>query len=482
MSFLPVSEDAALGRIHFHHAAHDEWADRQLHFWFLRAKSVYERDQFRRKLKDVARQLRITSYATYELIGAYDLMIRMYLKAAETREFREALYSQLAPKTQYTFRVEEVARHWVWAKHEGDRGPIHEPTADVLSRRYPRSELALLNEQENAGQERRSLIDRYAALDLVREVVPADGIKIVVMIGFDEQPGEEQLAQIRDRLCKWLDRTDKRIYERSLYVADASQKQQFLLMCRLAHRDFHQIREWLIEKIGDQVGALATQTVTYPVVSKDFVCFQERIDLPAERRPDVTSLMLSNEGWQFEVKGSLLAPLDPWLKEGKELQEQPGWPLKSVLKGIVGLLNSGGGTMVIGALEERFYTQFPSALERLGGFPELGPYRIIGLLDPTYTQVGWDAWHSNFKSLLQGKISPAPGVLVHAREGELEGRPVCIVDVDEPQEDASFWLRETQSSLIYYARVGTSCEPLHGPDADSHRENMRQHRRSKRGG
>jgi hypothetical protein len=476
-----VTDEAVLGRIHYHHAAHECWADRQLHFWFLTAHSFYERDAFKRELKAVANELGIETYATYELIGSYDLMIRLYLKSGSgTKDFAAAVRRRLRPATQYRFGVEEVARHWVWAKGSDDRGPIHEPSAEILSRRYPRTELALLNDQENGSAERTTLIERYAALDLVRTVVPGDGIKVVITVGFDHSPDEEDLARFRDRLCKWLDKSKERLHERSLYVGDAGQKQQFLVMCLIAHRDFHRIREWLIEPIADAVGTGHTHATTYPVASSDLVCFEERIELPSENRADVTSLMSSHELSRFEVKASLLAPLDPWLKSDKPLSEQPAWPLKSVLKGIVGLLNSGGGTMVIGAAEEQAYEKFQQALARLRQFPALGPYRVVGLVDPTYTEFGWDAWDTKFNNLLQAKIDPPPGVLVQRREGELEGQPVCVVDVDEPQEDAAFWLREAQNSLVYYARVGTSVTPLHGTAADQHRENMRHHRQERR--
>ncbi len=474
-----MNECGPLGRIHYHHDTHARWTDRQLHFWFLTAESVYERETFRRELKKIAQQLQIASYASYELIGAYDLVIRLYLNAAQTKRFRDAINERLSPATQYTFRVEDVARHWVWASKPGDRGPIHVPSDEVLEASFPRSELALLNDQDDNSDERRRLVSEYEALNIVREVVPSDGIKVVITIGFDHEPGEKELATVRDRLCKWLDRSEHKHYERSLYVADSSQKQQFLVICRLAHRDFHNIREWLIEPIGEAVGVMPTHTITYPVASSDFVCFQERMDLPTERSPDVTRLMQSHEQWEFEVKGSLLTPLDPWLKSNGELEEQTSWPLKGVLPEIVGLLNSGGGTMVIGALEERPYERFPQALERLRQFPQVGLYRVVGLVDPTYTELGWDPWHMKLKNLLQSKIDEPPGVLVHAREGELDGQPVCIVEVDEPREDQTFYLKESRDQLVYYGRIGTSCEAMHGRDAERHRENVRQHRRNR---
>jgi hypothetical protein len=473
-----MDEPGPLGRIYYHHDAHAEWAGRHLHFWFLSARSVYERHTFRHELKAIADELEITSYATYELVGTYDLMIRMYLSSSEVGRFRKAVNAHLAPAALDPFRVEEVARHWVWASEPEDRGEIYRPTEDVLSARYPRSELALLNDQENSSEERRRLIGAYEDLNLAREVKPSDGIKVAIALGFDKA-NQEELANVRERLCRWIDRSYDSHYERSLYVADAGQKQQFLVMCRIPHERFRHIRDWLIEPIGAIVGALTARTVTYPVVSTDFVCFQERIELPAEDRPDLAKLMQGHEQWEFEVKGSLLAPLDPWLKQGEPLVERGSYPMK-VISEVVGLLNSGGGVLVIGALEEQRYEESESALAYLRQFPQVGPYRVIGLKDPTYTASGWDKWHSQLKDLLESRIREPPGVLVHAREGELEGQPVAVITVDEPRESQMFYLCEARDKLVYYGRVGTSCEALHGPDAQRHRENVLQHRRNHR--
>ncbi len=473
-----MDEPGPLGRIYYHHDAHAKWADRHLHFWFLRARSVYERHTFRHELKAVAKELGITSYATYELIGTYDLMIRMYLNAAEIGRFRDAIKARLEPAQQNSFRVEEVARHWVWGSAPEDRGAIYRPTEEVLRARYPRSEVALLNDQENNSEERRRLISAYEALHLVREVVPSDGIKVAIALGLDN-PDDQEFAKVRERLCRWIDRSVCGHYERSLYVADSGHKQQFLVMCRIPHRAFSNIRDWLIEPIGEIVGALTAHTVTYPVVSGDFVCFQERMELPAEDKPDIATLMQGHEQWQFEVKGSLLAPLDPCLKHGKPLEEQDSYALK-VISEVVGLLNSGGGTLVIGALEEQHYQASEKALAHLLQFPRVGPYRVIGLKDPTYMRSGWDEWHLKLKNLLESRIEEPPGVLVQAREGELEGQQVAIITVDEPRESQMFYLRKARNELVYYGRVGTACEAMYGPDAQRHRDNVRQHRRNQR--
>ncbi|HUN77543.1 MAG TPA: hypothetical protein VMU32_01345 [Solirubrobacteraceae bacterium] len=473
-----TDEHRPLGRIYYHQDAHARWAGRHLHFWFLSARSVYERHTFRHELKEVAEELGITSYATYELIGTYDLMIRMYLNAAESGRFRKAVKEHLEPAQQNSFRVEEVARHWVWAEDPEDRGAIYRPIEEVLCARYPRSEVALLNDQENNSEERRRLIEAYEDLHLVREVVPSDGIKIAIAVGIDSRD-ERELATVRERLCGWIDHSDRSHYERSLYVADSDQKQQFLVMCRIPHGDFRHIRDWLIEPIGQIVGALTAHTVTYPVVSTDFVCFQERMELTTEERPDLTKLMQGHEQWQFEVKGSLLAPLDRWVKEGEPLEERNSYALK-VISEVVGLLNSGGGVLVIGALETQSYEKSERAMAYLGQFPEVGPYRVIGLQDPTYRDLGWDKWHLRLKELLESRIGEPPGVLVQAREGELEGQPVAILTVDEPRESQMFYLREARDRVVYYGRVGTACEALYGPDAQRHHQAVLQHRRNQR--
>lgn len=169
----------------------------------------------------------------------------------------------------------------------------------------------------------------------------------------------------------------------------------------------------------------------------------------------------AGESQRFEVRGSLFAPLQPWLM-GNELTESRDAAMHT-LRQVVSMLNSEGGTLLIGAIEEARYEGGPVDLGRLGDCPHIGAFLIVGLLDPTFTQHGWERWERRFRDLLAHAIEPRPSLFVHIGRTELAGKEVCEVTIKPPPADEAYFLHQNDQ-YVYYVREGPSSRALRGPE------------------
>lgn len=428
----------------------------------------------------------MTSFATYELIGSFDLLVRFYMQPEREKEFVDAYEDALKPhelSNALPFRVEEIPRHWVWAGGPGKGGALERPSKEVLKRHYSRAQIELLNRANARSHERQALIKHFTELGLVTSRAGCEGVKFVVTIGTHDEIGGELRKRLRRRLETTLDKASGVVRERSLYTGELGQRELFLVMCRIKQGSFQRVRTDFLEPLGAAAAMADASTTTYPVVSDDFLCFQDELAVPDPPQPDVHSLLQGHESGQFEVKGSLAAPLDPWLRDGiplEQLAASKSYPLRGVLKSVVGLLNSGGGTVVIGAIEEASYAKDTAASGRLRALPKVGLYRIVGLVDPSFRKGGWDSWDRQLRSLIREKIDPNPGVLVQPREIEVEGRTICAIDIDDPGDEGEFYLRTSKATSQFFGREGTQVHPLTGSQIARHRDQVRKRRANTR--
>ncbi len=475
---------APIGRLHWHPHVHRRWTGREMYFWFFTFTALYLQNEVIDALEEIYEELGITSYMAYEVLGSFDMVSRIYLEPAREAELSEALYERLGPLgliKEQSFQVASVLRHWIWSAEADGTGDVRVPEDRILKLRFPVAELARLNDAEDQSPARQELIRRYAEHNLVTEASPSYGIKFILLIGSLDNPDGRTRNLATGRIKKALDGAKDLLVERSLYTGRNGQRELYLVMCRIEHRRFHELREKLLEPIGEAVAPIrGTRTTTFPVVSEAFLFFDDRVHLDEPDPPDVEVLLSGHETSRLEVKGALFSVLDPWLKEGKDLEESAAMPMKGVMKAIVGLLNSGGGTVVVGALEDDRYRDSDSARARLDEFPMIGRYRVIGLIDESYLEWGWDGWDKRLRGLVAAKIDKNPGVLVQTREETVMGKQVCVIDVSDAGEDDQFFLRVAANQSVFYARQGTDVVPLHGNAIAEHRKQVQHQRNANR--
>jgi len=471
-----ISDGATVGRLHWHPLVHRAWTGRQLYFWFFAFESVYSAGEVQQTLNGIFAELDITSYAVWELLGSWDLLARVYLEPSSEQRFSDEAIAGLSPlglvKVQ-PFQVDDVIRHWVWA--DVGESSLVRPDSQTLHEHFPSTELATLNAGSDSP-ERRSLVQRYTQLGLVREASHSYGIAWVILIGASDVPDHHTRRLVGRRVAKVLNGALDLIQDWSLYEGRGGQRELFLIEGRIKHGDFYRLRTDLLEPLGEAAAIAGGRVTAFPVASAGALLIHDELalDFDASADPDVTAMLEGAESGLVEVFGTAFAPLDPWLRSGKDLEEVSSFPEKVVLKAIVALLNSGGGHLIVGAVEHDRYSG--EARQRLSGHPVIGRYSIVGLIDPSYRDDGWDGWSHKLSHLIAAKIDRSPGVLVQMRQELLMGQDICIIRVDDPG-DRAFYLRTSPDRSTYYARQGTEIALLQGSMIDEHRLHLR-HRKA----
>jgi hypothetical protein len=485
---MPTEEKPVLRR-HWHHDVQVKWGGRELYFVLLQFSQLYPQDEVLTDLKEIAADNGVSSYSSYEVMGEWDLLARLYVdprfERQMEREIKDGL-RQYGLNDQSWLRVKDVVRHWVWAPNGRQVGIPNAPDTADLARLWPRLELRRLNELETLNGRRPPFARPYVDANLVAFAKHQGGMKLAIAIQQRGAPADSFMYdEMEDRLAKVLDNAGSWIRERSLYAFGRRSETAFLVMCRLARNDdYHRIRFDLLQPVGDLVKRMNARVTTYPIVSSDLVCFTD--NLPAstvEPSPlDVEGLLEGPETPTFEVKGSAFTPLDDFLKKGKPLSaggelpsESDAFCVDTIGKEIVAFLNSGGGCLVVGALE---LSKFGKS-DAIGDWPQNEHYAICGLVDETYQKRGWDTWERKLREVLLERIKPSMLNAVEIRPVTYMAMQLGLIVVDAAEPDYFFAPKKGPETFLI--REGTSARKLTGADMERHRKRMRREVRRSRG-
>ena len=254
----------------------------------------------------------------------------------------------------------------------------------------------------------------------------------------------------------------------------------FLLMYRVSFEHFHSLRRGFLQRIHEIAGGADASATTFAIVSDDVKCFVDALpeDFDDSSTRDYLELLASDESHDFEVKGSVSARLTPWLNEGKDLKENSSFFRDTILKTICGFLNTRGGVLVIGALEDD-KPDGRRAME-LADYPRLGHHVCIGLVDPTFAAKGWDFYLRHCSVSISNGIEPLVGAHIQIKKGEYGGKELMIVTVDEPADPQPYYVPENQKNSTFFYRRDNSTLPLRGDEITRYMEQVAQRRKRRR--
>lgn len=458
-----------VGRWQWHPQLHETWGGERLYFWRV-AFPTYERDQYREGIREVMRRTGVTAYAVYELYGAYDILLRVWLPTMH-RVFEKTfakVFNNDPNIVIESFSVTDIATHWPWATEDGRMRLLSE---DVLSDRLPNREIRRIN----GGLPLPALLD-YQHRGLIAPAWHTQGIRFVMVIGSSGQwrpvaAGERTTAQIADILRQ----ADDDVFdERSLYEGIGFGA--YLILGRVRAEAFHRIEEEIIEPINELVapGAYGSRTTTFVMSTEDFLDFAEEMRV-ADEGPTKRSAQewLQEDEHQFlEVKGSAFRDVNAWLhaKDATKTPETSDVPTDSLAKAVTGLLNADGGTIVIGALEVRRYADHP----RLEGVPRIGDYIAWGL-KPELRDGDWDGYERRLRDVLAARIKPDPNDFIDIdRDGLGPGRPLAVLSLRAPRRSSAgarwfYHFPKGDGHGRFWVREGNRTKPLVGPDIDAYK-------------
>jgi hypothetical protein len=201
------------------------------------------------------------------------------------------------------------------------------------------------------------------------------------------------------------------------------------------------------------------RTLTFPVASPDFLCFEDRLPHGETVEPSPEALLEAGEDQVLEVKGSAFTPLVPWF-DGEERAEPPAYPNKTLLRAIASFLNSNDGTVLVGALEP---TDYARGKETLGELETVGRFAVCGLVDVTFERDGWDRFALKLESLVADRIDPPPTGRVVVKPKHCLGKPTCVIRIEsQPPTDGYFV--KGDGAGHFYVRRGGAVHELRGND------------------
>lgn len=183
------------------------------------------------------------------------------------------------------------------------------------------------------------------------------------------------------------------------------------------------------------------------------------------RTSSVRKLVSRDESENLEFKASMSLDVKRLLLGDGERAMRVGLEDEGVLRSIVAMLNSKGGEVVIGVLEE---VDFASADEqRLQALLRIDDKIIIGL-EPEYDKKGWDSYHRRLTELIESRIGPdvfdqelIEVARLTARDGDSGSVfDICRVVV-RPSET-----RQYLNGELFFIRRGNKTERLKGPEID----------------
>ncbi len=482
-------------RIQWHFDAHRLWGGRTLHYWFIRFRRRYDPSVRVDQLLSLLDEVGCQAYALYEVIGDSDIVARTWMPPLEVARFQEALDERFEPRKCRNYSVREVIRQWVWQDEAGQptRASLN-GIASSLDIRTIRDMVRLVNDASVHGrgvdvQLESDPLSLFARSALFREVPRTAGIRFIMRLTLNPDLDDEdqrrvhgQVGEELDRLADWNSQRPKTLEEASAYrCVDGS----LILLGRLPFADFHNLRDGVITPISRLPGI--EHTSTNVATSADFHEFREVLLLEGEGAPggavsrgvgavtatppSVHQLLERDEDEAFEIKGSAFAPLKPWLSRPAEaagdegLAESRGFFAKSVAKTVVAFLNTKGGILLIGALQEDVY-RVSSDLEqlRLKEFPKEGRLRLAGLQDPIFHKSGWDGWSSRLNQQLRDYIDGEWAGRVSVYPEYIREQLLALILVEGPEPDDEFYLSKdgATGNSTFFIRRGASSEALYG--------------------
>lgn len=205
------------GPLQWHFELHRRWGGCTLHFWLMRLPAMYERKTFFDKLEAYVVDSGAGAYATYELSGEFDILLRVWLPQTQaTGRFADNLDEDLGLEDSREYQAVKILRQWVRSGEES-----HVPVE---------CDLQALQAKLDA--------EKVGSINLVAEVMD----RITRPKGRQRAQGENggfTVDEVSLYRCK----------ERSL-----------LLLCRVPYVRWHALRDELLKPLADLPGISQTTT------------------------------------------------------------------------------------------------------------------------------------------------------------------------------------------------------------------------------
>lgn len=277
----------------WHQRVHEELGE-HLHFWRLAFSPVYPRDSALAGLREALSRRHVKSVAVYELLGPFDVLVRVWLPSdCDARDFQAALLEELEPHGLDmcdVFGVDYVVQHWAFEEKNGSDEPRVQYVRDLIDDEDKVNAL----ETGNLGfRDVEDLRDKHLVATPSFDNPDLPGIKFALSVtgSSPDQPDNGRatgLDNARPRL-QGDDRRDfqdlvtrvvadaKSIQSRSLYAGVGFG--HFVILGRVSYKKFHDIHGKLVTQLGSTrlQDRFRVSTVTMISGQRGMRLFSERL-------------------------------------------------------------------------------------------------------------------------------------------------------------------------------------------------------------
>lgn len=456
----------------WNHRVHQEWAGEELTFWRLAFFPTYDYDKISPILREVMKDLGVSSYVVYETLGVFDIFIRAWLPAKASDRFEQSLTAALAGESLQlceAFAVTEVIRHWVW---DDDQDHDREPSREVLAKplnteTIERTNYGKLTADEWSDLEAMSVVRRQSLVVQdgaggIENVKAQKGVKFLIVIASSVYM---TTYRERERVAKQLLRIlrDHKVREASLYEGNGFG--QFVMMGRVLASEFYVLPRLAIA-VDSASRRDTARPYTFLSARPGLMQFEERLpeklDTELVDAANVSELLRRVEDRQFVTADSAWMNWRRYLiGEDARLTADERLFNNRVVASIVGLLNADGGYLVVGALNAKARFGPTSAAEHqlLSEFDRVGDYICVGI-DAEMDEYDWGEFRLKLQSTIRLRIEPTPVGSMRIGKQRVGKRDLCMINVlpttatwyyrrVDAADAPTFFAREDGRTVVY---------------------------------
>lgn len=470
-SALPSERPVYLWHQSFHRTVGVE----RLYFWLVSCQQRFDRESIIPALTRALDSVGVRSFVIWELFGEQDILVRTWLPPDRDAGSVEDALSKDQRKVR-GFSVSEMLRHWMW---DGVR-----PKAEDLFGSVTIDALADVNNPALDSD----LLEDYVQRGFIRPIENGPHtIKFFVFIRRPQDFDAEQEQAFRNEITR-IANSFAQLQYWSLYRVRGPGDGRYILTGRVAADNFQAITNELNASINSagRGHVLGAKTLTFLATSSEPRYRRERIapfglkelsvhEVATKARSlseqssvsPIESLLVHPEGNHLEVKGSAFIDLRRRVYTS-EVKSDPG-VTASIIKTIVAFLNTDGGTLVIGALEEAdFYKALDKLEDAFGKTPVIDNYRIVGI-NHEYSRKGFDGYELALRDALLNQVDPNSVAQdnIRIRRARYEDRDLCVITILE-STTPMYAIENPGSIHRFYVRQGNRTMELKGSARDAY--------------
>ncbi len=155
-------------------------------------------------------------------------------------------------------------------------------------------------------------------------------------------------------------------------------------------------------------------------LEQEKLCATNELEVPPLTERDIRDCLEKPESGRVEVKGSVQQDLRAYLADGTVKKMDPKDGVDPILKTIAGFLNTDGGLLLIGAVEEIHFKGTD-----LSAYPQIGDHRLTGI----DVDMDFDKAERTVTNKIRQHISSVASRMCKISYFSIEGKELMAVEV-----------------------------------------------------